>query len=109
LEGRYRFKLSEPDTTELSGEHRLIGMFGSLLGLSRDVRGPVLERCREALEPGGLLVVEQPLGASSDLTEDDLDDLLRPLGRLRHFAAHNFREIGENQNVRGSVRVVCAR
>ena len=106
LNGRYLFALHKPDEYTLPSGQQLVGLFGSLLDVPVEHRSRFLGRCREALRPGGLLIVEQPLDPRSGTTEEELDETLRALGTMRVFAPHNFVELDAGQAHRGGVRVV---
>ncbi len=108
LHGRYLFSLHGPAEYVFENGHGIVGLFGSLLDVDPSQRPSLLMRCQAALRDGGLLIVEQPLDASSSMTDVELDQMMRPLGRLRVFAPHTFAELDCTRTQAGSVRVVSS-
>ena len=108
LYDRFRFGLrgggdSLPDRSFLAAT-----ILGTLGDVPIDRRPALLRRVFERLEPGGVLVVHQPLRPAGDMAEDDLDRMLGNLGAVRYFASDTFAELPARGAHRSTVRVVTA-
>lgn len=110
LDSRFQFSLGAAEDFDFRGRFDLVTFVGSLLYVPFDKRLPTLQKCWDALKPGGLLVVHENIKAPSYVrdhdimfTVDEIDDLLGRFGDIRRFASAELRSLSRNEAAAKSV------
>jgi SAM-dependent methyltransferase len=114
LRNRFYFSLGKADDFEFDRSHSVISFVGSLVYIDRERREPILSRCWEALESGGILVVHENIKNASFKADyekmfvvEEIDSLLGRFGPIRRYLSTAVREVTKEQAAEKAVfRVV---
>lgn len=95
LDGRFFFSSGRAEAFRFTEAFDMISFVGSLLYVPKDLRLGLLERCWDALMPGGVLVIHENIQAPSYTRDfeymfqvDELDELMGRFGAIQRYLSN---------------------